>query len=155
MSFMNPNYPNMELLEYKARQLLGQNKEIVEKVKELRKENRYAVIDFESIVFPQVWGSTCTGFDVMISIHAPAKGATEDELQELTIKAEEHIESIKKSELRIMFRFYFLDGENYAKTAMRMNCMFPGRKIPYTDENVKKRIQRYFENVPHCPEEKV
>lgn len=65
MSFMNPNYPNMELLEYKARQLLGQNKEIVEKVKELRKENRYAVIDFESIVFPQVWGSTCTGFDVM------------------------------------------------------------------------------------------
>lgn len=79
----------------------------------------------------------------------------EDELQELTIKAEEHIESIKKSELRIMFRFYFLDGENYAKTAMRMNCMFPGRKIPYTDENVKKRIQRYFENVPHCPEEKV
>lgn len=37
-----------------------------------------------------------------------------------------------------------------------MNNEYPNRKIKYTDENVKKRIQRYFkklENVPQCPEE--
>lgn len=78
----------------------------------------------------------------------------EIEFLELMNAAEEYIESIEKSELRIMFRIYFIDGETYAKTAARMNGMFPKRTISYTDENVKKRIQRYFENVPPCPEEK-
>ena len=67
---------------------------------------------------------------------------------------EEYIETIPKSELRIMFRFYFLDGMSYLKVAKQMNHMFPKREIKYTDENVKKRIQRYFENVPQCPDEK-
>ena len=65
MSFMRTDYPNLELLEYKAKQLFSRDDKIVEKVKELRKENRYACVHFEAIVFPQVWGSTCTGFDVM------------------------------------------------------------------------------------------
>ena len=33
-----------------------------------------------------------------------------------------------------------------------MNYMFPKRKKSYSDENVKKRIQRFFQNVPQCPE---
>lgn len=65
MSFMNPDYPNLELLEYKTRQFLAQDKEIVEKVNEKRKENKYASVYFEVIVFAQMWGSTCTGFDVL------------------------------------------------------------------------------------------
>ena len=80
--------------------------------------------------------------------------ALEAELLELTNQAEEYIETIPKSELRIMFRFYFLDGMSYLKVAKQMNYMFPKREIKYTDENVKKRIQRYFENVPQCPDEK-
>lgn len=79
---------------------------------------------------------------------------SEAELLELTSQAEEYIETIPKSELRIMFRFYFLDGMSYLKVAKQMNCMFPKRDIKYTDENVKKRIQRYFENVPQCPDKK-
>ena len=62
---MNLNYPNLELLEYKAKQFLSNDEEIVEKIKELRKEKRYASVNFEALVFPQMWGSTCTGFDVM------------------------------------------------------------------------------------------
>lgn len=61
---MNPNYPNLELLEYKTRQLLSKDTEFVEKVKKLREIYRYTPVNFEAIVFPQVWGSTCTGFDV-------------------------------------------------------------------------------------------
>lgn len=76
----------------------------------------------------------------------------EIKLLELTNQAEEYIQSIKKSELRTMFRLYFIDDLSYAKVAMQMNQLFPKRKIKYTDENVKKRIQRYFENVPQCPE---
>lgn len=65
MSLMNPNYPNLELIEYKTRQLLAKDGEFVEKVNEKRKGNRYSGVYFEAMVFPQMWGSTCTGFDIM------------------------------------------------------------------------------------------
>lgn len=71
----------------------------------------------------------------------------EAELLELTCQAEEYIESIEKPEIRIMFRLYFIDGLSDAKVAERMNMVFPKRKIKYTDENVKKRRQRFFEKI--------
>lgn len=71
----------------------------------------------------------------------------EAELLELTCQAEEYIESIEKAELRIMFRLYFIDGLSDAKVAERMNRIFPKRKVRYTDENVKKRRQRFFEKI--------
>lgn len=73
--------------------------------------------------------------------------AKEAELLELTCKVEEYIESIEKPELRIMFRLYFIDGLSDAKVADRMNQIFPKRRIKYTDENVKKRRQRFFEKI--------
>lgn len=79
----------------------------------------------------------------------------EAQLLELTNQVDEYIESIEKSELRIMFRYYFLDNLSYAKTAMKMNDLFPKRRTKYTDENIKKRIQRFFENVPQCPDNKM
>ena len=81
-------------------------------------------------------------------------GPVEEELLEMTIQVEEYIESIEKSELRIIFRLYFLDDLSYPKVADQMNKMFPKRRIRYTDENVRKKIQRYFENVPQCPDKK-
>ncbi len=44
-------YPNLELLEYKAKQCLS----------EIHKINRF---DLEVELFTQMWGSTNTGFDV-------------------------------------------------------------------------------------------
>ncbi len=66
----------------------------------------------------------------------------EAELLELTCKAEEYIESI---------RLYYIDGLSDAKVADRMNQIFPKRRIRYTDENVKKRRQRFFEKNSKCP----
>ena len=83
--------------------------------------------------------------------------AKETELLELTTQAEEYIETIQSSELRIMFRLYFIDGLSDPKVAYRMNRMFPTRRKKYTDESVKKRRQRFFEkikNVPQCPDER-
>lgn len=76
----------------------------------------------------------------------------EVELLEMQTKAEEYIESIPKSELRTMFRLYFIDDMTYAGTAMQMNNLHPKREVKYTDENIKKKIQRFFENVPQCPD---
>ena len=78
----------------------------------------------------------------------------EAELLELTCQAEEYIETIEKSELRTMFRLYFIDGCSYQAAASRMNSTCYKKKKTYTDENVRKRIQRFFEkieNVPQCP----
>ena len=63
----------------------------------------------------------------------------------MTCQAEEYIESIDKAELRIMFRLYIIDGYSYIGIAVQMNDMFPDRQTKYTDENVKKRIRRFFE----------
>lgn len=65
MSFLQPDLPNLELLVYKAKQGLSKHKEFLEKFEKLKKEKKYIAIDFDVIMFPQMWGSTCTGFDVM------------------------------------------------------------------------------------------
>lgn len=78
----------------------------------------------------------------------------EVELLELQNDVEEYIETIPKSEMRTMLRLYFVDDMTYTRTAAHMNYLRPTRRVKYTDENVKKKIQRFFENVPQCPEER-
>lgn len=77
----------------------------------------------------------------------------EAELLELTCQVEEYIQSIPKSELRIMFRLYYIDGLTWVQVAHRMNAMFPKRRIKYTEDNCWRRNQRFFENVGSCREE--
>lgn len=60
---MNPRYPNLELIEYKAKQILAQDPEFKAALEEQCKFMRVQP-EFDVIVFPQVWESTCTGFDV-------------------------------------------------------------------------------------------
>lgn len=76
----------------------------------------------------------------------------EQQLLNILNDVEDYIESIEKSELRTMFRLFFLDDLSYKKVATCMNEMFPNKEIKYTDENVRKKIQRFFENVPQCPD---
>lgn len=77
----------------------------------------------------------------------------EMELLELTNQVEEYIESIPKSELRMMFRMYYIDDLTWHQVAMRMNQAFPKRRIKYTEDNCKQRHKRFldnFENVTPC-----
>ena len=79
----------------------------------------------------------------------------EASLVEKQVQVEKYISLMEKSELRIMFRFYFIDDLSYPKVAMEMNKLFPKRKKRYTEDSVRKRIQRFlenFENVPQCPD---
>ena len=49
----------------------------------------------------------------------------ENELLELMNQAEEYINSIEKSELRMMFRFYYIDGMTWLQVAHKMNQLHP------------------------------
>ena len=55
--------PNLELLMYKAIGYLGQDEEFIAKVGKA-KSNGIRAFDFKIETFPQLWGSTCTGFDI-------------------------------------------------------------------------------------------
>lgn len=69
----------------------------------------------------------------------------ETELLELMAQAEEYIDSVEKSELRIMFRLYYIDGLPWWKVAQQMNKMFPGRRIGFTEDSCRMRNNRFFE----------
>lgn len=67
------------------------------------------------------------------------------ELLELTSQAEEYIQSIEKSELRIMFRLYYIDDLSWIQVAHKMNEMFPRRKKKYTEDSCRMKNNRFFE----------
>lgn len=68
-------------------------------------------------------------------------------LLEKQTQVEEYIQHIGKSELRIMFRLYYIDNLTWYQVAMRMNQIFPKRRIKYTEDNCWRRNKRFFENV--------
>jgi len=61
---VNARYPNLELLEYKARAALSRDEEFLKIFEEKKKNKKYVYAEIDAVVFPQIWGSTCTGFDV-------------------------------------------------------------------------------------------
>lgn len=71
----------------------------------------------------------------------------ETDLIEKQLQVEEYIQTIDKSELRLMFRLYYIDSLTWYQVALKMNQMFPKRKIKYTDDNCRKRHDRFLEKV--------
>lgn len=71
----------------------------------------------------------------------------ETDLIERQMQVEEYIQNIEKSELRIMFRLYYIDSLTWYQVALKMNQMFPKRRIKYTEDNCKQRHKRYLEKV--------
>lgn len=71
----------------------------------------------------------------------------EEELLELTIQVDEYVETIEKSELRIIFRLYYIDDLTWYQVALRMNQNFPKRKVKYTEDNCRMRHNRFLEKL--------
>lgn len=67
----------------------------------------------------------------------------EEELQEAVNAVDEFIEKIPQSDLRQIFRLYYLDDMTWAAVAINMNYRFPKRK--YTEDSCRKRHDRYLE----------
>lgn len=71
----------------------------------------------------------------------------EEGLLELTIQVDEYIETIEKSELRMIFRLYYIDDLTWYQVALRMNQNFPKRKVKYTEDNCRMRHNRFLEKL--------
>lgn len=71
----------------------------------------------------------------------------ETDLIEKQLQVEEYIQTIQKSELRIMFRLYYIDSLTWYQVALRMNQMFPKRRVKYTEDNCRIRHNRFLEQV--------
>lgn len=71
----------------------------------------------------------------------------ETDLLEKQLQVEEYIQTIQKSELRIMFRLYYIDNLTWYQVALRMNQIFPKRRVKYTEDNCRIRHNRFLEQV--------
>lgn len=71
----------------------------------------------------------------------------ETDLLEKQLQVEEFIEGIQKSRMRSIFRFYYVDSLTWEMVAMKMNYMFPKKRIPYTNDSCRKLHDRFLENV--------
>ena len=70
--------------------------------------------------------------------------AKEAELLELMSQAEKYIESVPKSEVRTMFRLYYIDGLPWWKVAQAMNRMFPKRRMKFTEDGCRMGNNKFF-----------
>lgn len=69
----------------------------------------------------------------------------EEDLLEATNKVDDFINTIPKSDLRMIFRFYYLDDMMWFQVANNMNSRFPKKRIKYTADSCRKRHDRYLE----------
>lgn len=126
-------------------------------------ERRLAKIEKEGLVSDTVKGTRkdgtigpikITGYPIpehdqverMIKKRVMKLNILEDELQEAVEKVDSFIEQIPKSDLRMMFRFYYLDDMTWAAVAINMNYRFPKRRIKYTEDNCRIRHDRYLKD---------
>lgn len=71
---MNPRYPNLELIEYKFSQELNAEPQYRKRAEKHKAQHKFFHPHFTVQVFPQIWGSTCTGFDMTDNGHATIGG---------------------------------------------------------------------------------
>lgn len=69
----------------------------------------------------------------------------EDELLEAVNAVDDFINAIPKSDLRQIFRFYYIDDMTWRRVAVNMNKRFPKRRNPYTEDSCRKRHDRFLE----------
>lgn len=69
----------------------------------------------------------------------------EEDLLEAMNRVDDFIAEIPKSDLRMMFRFYYLDDMLWYQVAQNMNDRFPKKRIKYTADSCRKRHDRYLE----------
>ncbi len=146
---------------------LSQYCELREEIKDLNQrieadQRRLEKIEQEGMVSDSVKGTRAdgtigsiriTGFPVpeydkvksMIEKRLAKLQIMEDELQEALNATDDFINKIPKSDLRMIFRFYYIDDMTWAKVALNMNSRFPKRRIKYTEDNCRKRHDRYLE----------
>lgn len=150
-----------------TKDILIQYCELREEIKDLREridrdDLRLQKIEEEGVVSDTVTGTRAdgtigsikiTGFPIpeystvkaMLKKRIAKLQIMEDELHEAVNAVDDFINTIPKSDLRQMFRFYYIDDMTWRRVATNMNKRFPNRRISYTEENCRKRHDRFLE----------
>lgn len=150
-----------------TKDILIQYCELREEIKDLREridrdELRLQKIEEEGVVSDTVTGTRTdgtigsikiTGFPIpeystvkaMLKKRIAKLQIMEDELHEAMSAVDDFINAIPKSDLRQMFRFYYIDDMTWRRVAANMNKRFPNRRISYTEESCRKRHDRFLE----------
>ena len=150
-----------------TKDILIQYCELREEIKDLREridkdELRLQKIEEEGVVSDTVTGPRAdgtigsikiTGFPIpeystvkaMLKKRIAKLQIMEDELHEAMSAVDDFINAIPKSDLRQMFRFYYIDDMTWRRVAANMNKRFPNRRISYTEESCRKRHDRFLE----------
>lgn len=71
----------------------------------------------------------------------------EDDLLEVMNQVDDFINAIPQSDLRQIFRLYYLDDMTWLQVATNMNRRFPKKRIKYTEDSCRKRHDRHLEKV--------
>lgn len=71
----------------------------------------------------------------------------EEDLLEALNEVDDFINAIPKSDLRMMFRFYYLDDMMWHQVAQNMNNAFPKKRIKYTADSCRMAHNRYLEKI--------
>lgn len=150
-----------------TKDILIQYCELQEEIKDLREridrdELRLQKIEEEGVVSDTVTGTRAdgtigsikiTGFPIpeystvkaMLKKRIAKLQIMEEELHEAMNAVDDFINAIPKSDLRQMFRFYYIDDMTWRRVATNMNKRFPNRRISYTEESCRKRHDRFLE----------
>lgn len=148
--------------------ILEQYLELKEEIRDLqdridRDERRLEKIRKEGVVSDTVKGTRSdgtfgpikiTGYPIpehnqvknMIKKRVAKLHILEDDLQNAINEVDEFIGKAPKSDLRMIFRFRYLDDMTWAAVALNMNDRFPKRRIKYTEDSCRMRHDRYLEN---------
>lgn len=148
--------------------ILEQYLELKEEIRDLqdridRDERRLEKIRKEGVVSDTVKGTRSdgtfgpikiTGYPIpehnqvknMIKKRVAKLHILEDDLQNAINEVDEFIGKVPKSDLRMIFRFRYLDDMTWAAVALNMNDRFPKRRIKYTEDSCRMRHDRNLEN---------
>ena len=129
--------------------VLIQYTDMIEEVKDIRKrilqtEKQISRIEEEGTVKDTVSGGM-GGIQHFVVEGMPVPELSRKKLLLNKRKAEEYINSIEKSELRMMFRFYYIDGMTWLQVAHKMNQLHPKRRVAYTEDSCRMRNTRFFQ----------
>lgn len=149
-----------------TKDILIQYCELREEIKDLREridrdELRLQKIEEEGVVSDTVIGTRAdgtigsikiTGFPIpeystvkaMLKKRIAKLQIMEEELHEAVNAVDDFINAIPKSDLRQIFRLYYIDDLTWDMVAMKMNYRYPKRKTDYTKDNCRMRHNRYL-----------
>lgn len=124
------------------REIEEEGYQVSDSVKGTREDGTIGTIRITGFPFPEYEKVRTMTRNRIAKLHT-----LEEDLLETMNRVDDFIVTIPKSDLRMLFRFYYLDGMTWFQVARNMNDRFPKKRIKYTADSCRKRHDRYLEKL--------